>query len=143
MKTTYYNYNEENENEFFTLEQIKSYFNNDENLQEQKKYGTTFQSWLEEMLHMQIYTIVEVNENLLSFEDYDDLMLNFDMIDNEDNHDKKIYICGNDNYDFQKFNDDLIINEVYLNSNSIIIEEIQEYSYISFLIELEKLKLSL
>ena len=37
-----------------TLQQLKEYFENEKGLEEQKREGTTFESWLDEMEKMQI-----------------------------------------------------------------------------------------
>jgi hypothetical protein len=47
---------ENNEVEVLTLTELQEVFNNEVD-EEQKQQGTTFQSWLDEMLHMQIYNL--------------------------------------------------------------------------------------
>lgn len=54
MKTIIWNYYENGKVEKYARSDLKSYFENAPGLQEQKNQGTDFESWLNEMEHMQI-----------------------------------------------------------------------------------------
>lgn len=56
---TVWNYYEEEKAEQYTRSDLERYFKNNAGLQEQKDQGTDFESWLNEMEHMQIL-ILEV-----------------------------------------------------------------------------------
>lgn len=51
---TVWNCYENGKAERYTLSDLEDYFENNPGLQEQKDYGTDFESWLNEMEHMQI-----------------------------------------------------------------------------------------
>ena len=53
MKWMYYE-SEDGCHKEITLQQLKEYFENTEELEEQKQEGTTFESWLDETEKMQI-----------------------------------------------------------------------------------------
>ena len=50
-----YHYYENNIEETFTESELKIYFDSCEDLKDQKEQGTTFKSWLNECIRMQIY----------------------------------------------------------------------------------------
>lgn len=54
MKKKFWSYYENGKKEKFTLKELVEYFDGDIALEEQKKQGTDFYSWLREMEHMQI-----------------------------------------------------------------------------------------
>jgi len=54
MKRLFNYYEEENKKQTFSLERLQVTFDNDNSLDEQKENGTTFQTWLQELIKMQI-----------------------------------------------------------------------------------------
>jgi hypothetical protein len=54
-----YAYYENGKKEVFTESELKQYFDNCDDLQEQKEEGTTFEDWIQENISMQIYNIVK------------------------------------------------------------------------------------
>ena len=63
MKKLYVTY-ENGTKEVFTESQLETIFNNDSELDEQKADGTTFETWLDEMLHMQIYNEISYADEM-------------------------------------------------------------------------------